>query len=221
MSLKKQTKIPNYDWAELISAAAACPPLTLCRAICGRIGITKKSGVLFECFVCYKKFMSEERNATYCVKVGINGSSFDQSNCLAQGWHRGNEELGCSLLPIQMSHASKLSGVKLLCSVPWHRELLKHSWEVMQQCHRLLIRTLHVCFVLACVWPKSVFYPWFASDPNSFVIIMKNWGGSLILLKQYKCAFEFLHINILFSIHKHNQFVLIFIDRNQVKGITV
>ena len=61
--------------------------------------------------------MSVERNATYRIKVGIIGSSFDQSNCLARGWHRGRKELGCSLLPIQMSHASKLSGVRLLCSV--------------------------------------------------------------------------------------------------------
>lgn len=55
-------------------------------------------------------------------------------------------------------------------------------------------------------------------DPNPAVIVMKDQGGSLVLLKQYKCVDVFIHINILFCIHKHNQFVLIFIDRNQVKS---
>lgn len=145
---------------ELTQTAAPCPPLTLCRGICGQIGITKKSGAFSECFVCYKekKILSKERNATYRIKVGINGSSFDQSNCLAQGWHRGSKELGCSLLPIQMSHASQ----ELSCCV-WSSnkgELLKRSWGGMQQCHRLLIRTLErnqcslwqpVCKIFVCI----------------------------------------------------------------------
>lgn len=78
-------------------------------------GPKKRRCAFSECFVCSKKLMCGKRNATYRIKVGINGSSSDQSNCLAQDWHRGSKELGCSLLPIQISQASKLSGVKLLC----------------------------------------------------------------------------------------------------------
>lgn len=113
----KKIKNKSLTMIELRGTAAARPPLTLSRDTCGQIGITKKRCAFSECFVCYKTLKFEERNVTYRIKVGINGSSFDQSNCLAWGWHRGSKELGCSLLPIQISrHASKLSGVKLLCS---------------------------------------------------------------------------------------------------------
>lgn len=112
---KKKKKSPTM--IVLRGTAAARPPLTLSRDTCGQIGITEKRCASSECFVHYKTSTFEERNVTYRIKVGINGSSFDQSNCLAWGWHRGSKELGCSLLPIQTSrHASKLSGVKLLCS---------------------------------------------------------------------------------------------------------
>lgn len=106
------------SWAKANSSHM--PAVNALRWHCGgRIGIRKKEWCIFRmfCLLGKKKVNVWEKNATYCIKVGINGPSFDRSNCLAQGWHRGSKELGCSLLPIQMSHASKLSEeLKLLCS---------------------------------------------------------------------------------------------------------
>lgn len=82
-----------------------------------------------------------------------------------------------------------------------------------------------VFFMLACVPRECVLHMVKALlDPNLTVMLMKACGDSLVLLKSklhYRYVVGFIHMNMIIFIHKHNHFVLIFIDGNPVKSVIV
>lgn len=137
--------------------------------ICGRFGITMSTGAR----VLFLNVLSQIKNVKCHIlhKVGINGPSFDQSFCLAQGWRRGRKELGCSLLPVQMlTRLKSLRSWAAAFSPLCEEEKLKHSWVKMQPFHM----NKDVCCSCSSVWHTSVCLALTLPE----LVVMNAWGGS-------------------------------------------
>lgn len=152
------------------AAATRSTPLTLCRETFGQIGITSCTSFFFRNVSYVWKKKSNKNclswgNATYRMKVGVNGPPCHQGTCLAQGWHRGRKVLGCSLLPIQISRAldkktNKKNPPERSCcvSVLLREWRLKHSWVEIATLPRTANKDAdvrHLCSSQVHVWPRA------------------------------------------------------------------
>lgn len=67
-------------------------------------------------------------NATYCIKVGVVGSSFDQSSCLALVGTEAGKSLDVLCCQSRCDKPQNSQGFKLLRSLLQREEKLNHGW---------------------------------------------------------------------------------------------
>ena len=87
----RQNRIPDYVWAEPTRPAAACPPLTVRRDTCGRIGVTHKRvvsllNVFFFCLLRKRKKSSYLRKRK-CHILHKKWASVGPPLIGATAWH--------------------------------------------------------------------------------------------------------------------------------------